>query len=183
MEPTWRLRPHLRGAGHGGAEAGADHDRRHAPEGALHGGQPGAKGGFPRCLGRTKSKPHAVCDEAGRPILLHLTAGQVSDHKGARALLPYLPQVTALIADRGYDSNWFRNSLADRGTIPYIPPTKNRKQALEYDKAFYRQRHKIENMFAKLKDWRRIATRYDRCAHTFFSAICIAASVAFYLKE
>ncbi len=87
-----------------------------------------------------------------------------------------------MIADRGYDSNWFRNCLAERGTTPCIPPTKNRKQALEleYDKTLYRQRHKIENMFAKLKDWRRIATR---CAHTFFSAICIAASVAFYLKE
>jgi transposase len=53
---------------------------------------------------------------------------------------------------------------------------------LAYDKTLYRQRHKVENMFAKLKDWRRIATRYDRCAHTFFSAICIAASVAFYLN-
>jgi transposase len=47
----------------------------------------------------------------------------------------------------------------------------------------YRQRHKIENMFARLKDWRRVATRYDRCAHTFFSAICIAASVTFYLNQ
>jgi len=67
--------------------------------------------------------------------------------------------------------------------VPCIPSTKSRKQALDYDKTLYRQRHKIENMFAKLKDWRRIATRYDRCAHTFFSAICIAAAVAFYLKE
>jgi transposase len=73
--------------------------------------------------------------------------------------------------------------LAQQGTAPCIPVRKNRKQALDYSKTLYRQRHKIENMFAKLKDWRRIATRYDRCAHTFFSAICIAASVAFYLKE
>ena len=129
------------------------------------------------------SKLHAVCDEAGRPILLHLTAGQFSDHKGALALLPRLPKAAALLGDRGYDSNWFRKALADQGTIPCIPPTKNRKQALDYDKTLYRQRHKIENMFAKLKDWRRIATRYDRCAHTFFSAICIAAACAFYLKE
>ena len=63
------------------------------------------------------------------------------------------------------------------------PPTKSRKQVLEYDKILYRQRHKIESMFAKLKDWRRVATRYDRCAHTFFSAICIAAAVVLYLKE
>jgi hypothetical protein len=74
-------------------------------------------------------------------------------------------------------------ALVERGTIPCIPPTKNHEQALDYDKTLYRQRHKIENMFAKLKDWRRIATRYDRCAHTFFSAICIAAAVGFYLKE
>lgn len=51
----------------------------------------------------------------------------------------------------------------------------------EYDKAIYRQRHKVENLFAKLKDWRRIATRYDRCAHTFISAICIAAAVICWL--
>jgi transposase len=71
-----------------------------------------------------------------------------------------------LIADRGYDSNWFREALAKRGCEPCIPSTKSRKIPLPYDKALYKQRHKIENMFAKLKDWRRIATRYDRCAHT-----------------
>ena len=63
------------------------------------------------------------------------------------------------------------------------PPTKSRKIPLAYDKALYRQRHKIENLFAKLRDWPRIATRYDRCAHTFFSAICIAAAVPFYLNQ
>ena len=79
--------------------------------------------------------------------------------------------------------NWFRNELAARGIASCIPGRKNRKQAIDYDKALYKQRHKVENMFAKLKDWRRIATRYDRCAHTFLSAINIAASAAFYLKE
>lgn len=64
----------------------------------------------------------------------------------------------------------------------YLRP-ENRKQAVDYDKALYKQRHKVENMFAKLKNWRRIAARYDRCAHTLLSAINIAASVAFYLKE
>ena len=57
------------------------------------------------------------------------------------------------------------------------------RRRIDYDKALYKQRHKIENMFAKLKDWRRIATRYDRCAHTFFSAICIAATVVFFLNQ
>ena len=65
--------------------------------------------------------------------------------------------------------------------MPCIPPRKNRKIKIEYDKELYKQRHKVENMFGKLKDWRRIAMRYDRCAHTFFSAICIAATVIFWL--
>jgi len=107
----------------------------------------------------------------------------MSDHKGARLMLKALPPARAMIADRGYDSDWFRAALAARGTKPCIPPTKSRKTPLDYDKALYRQRHKIENLFAKLKDWRRIATRYDRCAHAFFSAICIAAAVAFYLNQ
>jgi transposase len=106
----------------------------------------------------------------------------MSDHKGARLILEALPTGATLIADRGYDSNWFRAALADKGIPSCIPPTKSRKAPLAYDKALDRPRHTIENMFAKLKDWRRIATRYDRCAHTFFSAICIAASVAFYLN-
>ena len=63
------------------------------------------------------------------------------------------------------------------------PAMKNRKQKIEYDTDLYKQRHKVENMFGKLKDWQRIATRYDRCAHTFFSAICIAPSVMSYLNQ
>ena len=106
----------------------------------------------------------------------------MSDHKGARLVLEALPSGTTLIADRGYDSNGFRAALVEKDITPCIPPTRSRKVPLAYDKTLYRQRHKIENMFAKLKDWRRIATRYDRCAHTFFSAICIAAAVAFYLN-
>ena len=129
------------------------------------------------------SKLHAVCDGQGKPVILLLSEGQMSDHKGARLVLAALPPALQLIADRGYDSNWFRQALSERGIEPCIPSTKSRKRPIDYDKALYRQRHRIENMFAKLKDWRRIATRYDRCAHTFFSAICIAASVIFYLNQ
>lgn len=113
--------------------------------------------------------------------MLLLSEGQMSDHKGARLMLDALPSASSLLGDKGYDSNWFRKALADRGIEPCIPPTKSRKQPIDYDKRLYRQRHRIENMFGKLKDWRRIATRYDRCAHTFFSAICIAATVIFWL--
>ncbi|OKP63822.1 IS5 family transposase [Ensifer adhaerens] len=76
---------------------------------------------------------------------------------------------------------WFREELLARGIEPCIPSSKSRTKPYAYDKALYRRRHKVENLFVKLKDWRRIATRYDRCAHTFFSAICIAASVIFWL--
>ncbi len=107
----------------------------------------------------------------------------MSDHKGARLVLDALPPAATLIADRGYDSGWFRQALTARGIEPCIPSSKSRKLPFAYDKTLYRQRHRIENLFAKLKDWRRIATRYDRCAHTFFSAICIAATVAFYLNQ
>lgn len=110
-----------------------------------------------------------------------LSEGQMSDHKGARIVLNALPKADFLIADKGYDSTWFREELLARGIEPCIPSSKSRKKPYVYDKDLYRRRHKVENLFAKLKDWRRIATRYDRCAHTFFSAICIAASVIFWL--
>ena len=107
----------------------------------------------------------------------------MSDHKGARLIFNALPSASSLIADKGYDSKWFRAALIVRGIEPCIPTQKDRKVQWHYDRQLYRTRHKIENMFAKLKDWRRVATRYDRCAHTFFSAICIAATVAFYLNQ
>lgn len=110
-----------------------------------------------------------------------LTEGQTSDYRGALATLPALPDANTLIADRGYDSNWYREALNDKGITPCIPGRKNRKQPIAYDETQYRQRNLIERMFGKLKDWRGIATRYDRSAHTFMSALCIAATVLFWL--
>ena len=115
-------------------------------------------------------------------MVLLLTEGQMSDHKGARIILPALPPANILIADRGYDSNWFRDALIERGIEPCIPPKRNRKAKPFYDRKQYRKRYTVENMFGRLKDWRRVATRYDRCAHTYFSAICIAATVIYYLR-
>lgn len=106
----------------------------------------------------------------------------MSDYKGAALLLDKLPKAKELLADRGYDADWFRQALIAKGIAPCIPPKKNRKIQHEYDKTLYKQRHKIENMFGRLKDWRRISMRYDRCAHTFLSAITIAAIVIFYLN-
>ncbi|MGL4494775.1 MAG: IS5 family transposase [Beijerinckiaceae bacterium] len=138
-----------------------------------------------RCIGRTKgglnSKLHAVCDGKGRPLVMTLSEGQMSDYRSAALMLPALPKASELLGDRGYDAGWFRNALAQRGITPCIPSKANRKAPIAHDKSLYRQRHKVENMFGRLKDWRRIATRYDRCAQTFFSAICIAATVIFWL--
>lgn len=112
-----------------------------------------------------------------------LTSGQVSDHIGAKILYPALPDKdgATLIADRGYDSDEYRAALRAKGITPCIPPRKGRKSPATYCKTLYKQRHKVENMFARLKDWRRVATRYDRCAHTFFAAITIAAIVIYYI--
>ena len=96
-------------------------------------------------------------------------------------MLPALPDADILIADRGYDSDWFRDALTTRAIEPCIPGRKNRKRPVDYDTVRYKQRNLIERMFGRLKDWRRIAMRYDRCAHTFMSAICIAATVIFWL--
>lgn len=77
--------------------------------------------------GRAELQLHTVCDGQGRPIVMLLTQGQMSDHKGAVLLLSRLPQAKELLADKGYDSDWFRHALATRGITPCIPPTANRK--------------------------------------------------------
>ena len=112
-----------------------------------------------------------------------LTEGQMNDHKGAALLLPVLPPASAPLGDRGYDSDGFREGLRERGIEPCIAPIRNRKAPLAYDKMLYRQRHRIENAFGRLKDWRRIATRYGRCAQAFFSAISIAATITVWLPQ
>ena len=116
-------------------------------------------------------------------MILLLSEGQMSDYKGAALMLDALPPAKTLLGDRGYDADWLRQALAARGIKPCIPSKTNRKVQIPHDRTLYRQRHRIENMFGKLKDWRRIHTRYDRCAHTFMSAICIAATVIFWLDQ
>ena len=112
-----------------------------------------------------------------------LTEGQMNDHLGAKLRYESLPtSASHLIGDKGYDSEEFRAALNAKGIKPCIPPRKNRNTQISYCRNLYKSRHKVENMFGKLKDWRRVATRYDRCAHTYFSAICIAATVIFYLN-
>ena len=107
----------------------------------------------------------------------------MSDHKGAGLMIDALPSACELIADRGYDSDGWRAALEDLGIAPCIPSRRNRKHPRPHDLALYPQRHPIENLFAKLKDWQRIATRYDRCADIFMGATTLAAIVIFWLGK
>ena len=127
------------------------------------------------------TKLHAVTDTIGRPIRFFMTAGQVSDYIGARALVSNLPAAEWLLGDRGYDADWFRESLVTMGIKPCIPRRKSRSKAIKYDKRRYKKRNRIEIMFGRLKDRRRVATRYDRCPKVFMSSIAIAATVLFWL--
>jgi transposase len=110
-----------------------------------------------------------------------MTAGQVSEYTGAAVLLSSLPNALRMLTDRGHDADWFRDALKDKGIRPCIPGRKSRGKTIRYDKRRYRRRNRIEIMFGRLKDWRRIATRYDRCAKTFLSAVALAATVIFWL--
>jgi transposase len=127
------------------------------------------------------TKLHAVTDTSGRPIRLFITAGQVSDYTGAAALMNNLPEADWLLADRGYDADWFRETLVDKGTTPCISGRKSRKKTVKYDKRRYKRRNRIERMFGRLKDWRRVATRYNISPTVFLSAIALAVAVIFWL--
>lgn len=125
------------------------------------------KGGTPRRIGRTKgglnSELHAVTNGEGKPIMLMLSEGQMSDHTGAKLLYPHLPAAELLIADKVYDSDEFRAALAAKGIKPCIPPNRNRLDDIRYDKGLYRTRGRIEIMFGRLKDWRRVAIALRPC--------------------
>ena len=128
------------------------------------------------------TKSHAVTDIKGRPIQFIITAGQISDYTGAAALLDDLPVADWLLADRGYDADWFREALINKGMKPCLPGRKSRKKAIKYDKRRYKRRNSIERMFVKLKDWRRVSTRYDRCPNVLMSAIALASAILFWLR-
>jgi putative transposase len=126
---------------------------------------------------------HAVCDGKGRPIIMLLSEGQMSDHKRTRLMFDALPPAKDLLGDQGYDSDRFRVASVSKSITPRIPPRQNRKIQHTYAATLDRQRHKIENMFGRIKDRCRIATRNNRCADTFMSAMTIAATVIFWINQ
>ena len=130
--------------------------------------------------GRT-TKIHALSDGRGRPLAFLLTGGQAADCKAAEALIDLLPPEILVIADRGYDTDPVRRQIEGKGSVPNIPPKVNRRWKPCFSPVLYRARNAIERMFGRLKDFRRIATRYDRLALNFEAALCLAAAVSYWL--
>lgn len=120
---------------------------------------------------------HAVADAKGWPIGVFMSARHVSDDTGAAALLDGLPKAGVLLADRSHDADGFRGALKDEKMKACIPDRKSRRRAVKYDKRGYKRRNRITIMFGRLKDWRRVVTRYDRCPEIFASAIALAATI------
>ena len=126
-------------------------------------------------------KAHRLTDVECRPFSFTLTGGQVADCTAGAELLARLPPCQILHADKGYDSNAIRTQVEQRGAIPNIPSKVNRKWKNCFSPVLYRGRNAIERMFCRLKDFRRVATRYDRNAANFLAAVCIAATVSYWL--
>ena len=133
-----------------------------------------------QAMGRTKggmnTKIHAVVDEAAQPMRLFLSAGNEADISHAPTLAEEIP-AAMLVADKGYDSDGFRRWLLERGIKPCIPPRSNRKHPATYHKPSYRKRHVVENFFERIKNFRRVATRYDKLAETYLGFVCLASTI------
>lgn len=123
-----------------------------------------------------------MTDEQGRPRVLLLTPGNVNDGTMAAALLAKAGPITRLMADKAYDANALRDLLARHGVEAVIPSTTSRRAPIPYDRDAYRQRNRIERMFCRLKDFRRVATRYDKLARNYAAAVHLAAIAAFWLN-
>jgi transposase len=112
-----------------------------------------------------------------------LTPGNINDGTMAAALISAAGgSIGRLLADRAYDANALRRLLAERGSEAVIPSTASRSKPIPYDRQAYRQRNRIERMFCRLKDFRRVATRYDKLARNYAAAVHIAAIAAFWIN-
>jgi len=130
-----------------------------------------------RSKGGLSTKIHSVVDALGNPIAFFLTPGQASDLHGADELLPDI-QAQAVLGDKAYDAQArVIEPLEKRDIEAVIPPKKNRKEQRDYDEVLYKARHLIENFFAKLKQYRGIATRYDKRSVNFLGGIYLASSI------
>ena len=174
----------VRGAGGSGRTARRGADRQHACESAPLGGWR-KRGAHFQAIGISRggrnTKVHAITDRQGRPLAFLLTPGQAADCKAAEHLLKRLPSRCIVHADRAYDSNRIRDLIKAQGAVPNIPPKSNRRWKPCFSKALYKGCNAIERMFCRLKDCRRLATRYDKLAANFLGNIHLAAAIMWWL--
>jgi transposase len=121
-----------------------------------------------------------LSDTLGRPIVIEVTAGNVADIEMAETLLAKVSRCRHVLADKGYDSDALRKLIRDKGAKPVIPGRKSRKRKIHLDKHRYRFRWMMEAVFCRLKDFRRVATRYDKLAQNYTSTLAIATIVAYW---
>ena len=129
-----------------------------------------------RSRGGLTTKIHALVDALGNPVELMLTPGQAHDLACAEALIDNVDPV-ALIGDKAFDSDAFVDALTERGITPVIPPKANRLAPRACDFALYCERNLVERFFNKLKQFRAIATRYDKLARNFLAGIQLASAI------
>jgi transposase len=144
------------------------------------------RGAFGNAIGRSRggrtTKIHALTDDRGRPIAFQVTPGNTHDLAVAHRLLGVVPPPARLLADAAYDAASLRHWLSQRGAEAVIPSNPTRKHPHSYDAEAYKRRNLIERMFCRLKDFRRIATRYDKLSRNFLAGVLIAAAVTWWLN-
>lgn len=118
---------------------------------------------------------HLRVNGHGLPLQIELSAGQINDAPMAELLLQALPKGTDLLADKGYDADWIRELIEDQDCTPVIPPKSNRIDDLPFSRRKYRKRNLVERCINKLKQFRHIATRYDRKASAYLAFAKLAA--------
>jgi transposase len=159
-------------------------DRLHARQSASHGGRR-KRGEQKQAVGRSRggrnTKIHALADAKGRLIAILLTGGEAHDCPIAERLIRRVKPSKRMLGDKAYDSAELREELDQRGSKPVIPNRSNRKQPFSFNKRLYKLRWRIENAFNRLKDFRRIATRYDRLARNYLASVCLAAALVWWL--
>lgn len=129
-----------------------------------------------RSRGGFSTKIHALTDALGNPLNFVLTGGQAADIPQAEALLPDEP-IAAVVADKGYDAKAFVATVSARGAAAVIPPRKTRQQPREYDRHIYKERHRIECFFGKIKPYRRIFSRFEKTARNYMGFLRFVATL------
>lgn len=135
-----------------------------------------------RSRGGLTTKIHALVDAEGLPIVLKLTEGQAHDGRSAEDMLATLTDGTVLLADRAYDSNKLRETLAARGAWANVKPMPHRINPPEFSKRLYRERNLVERFFNKLKHFRAVATRYDKRDDNYLASVKLA-SIRIWLRS